>query len=247
MAPIDRGGVLLRPDEVEGRGELGAGKLRKLSEVATANWPPPAPRRAQKRSGSRCSLASTMRPSARTTRAPSSWSAVRPCERPRMPSPPPSVRPAMPTSGPQPAAIVRPCGRARRRRRRAVRRRRSWRPRGRARPRSWGDVDHEPSVDERPAKQWPPLRSAAGSPPRGRARAPRRRRLRVWQRTHRARLDVMEARDRGLARLLVTGAARQEQSPRNAAASLPASRSRAGRGTDREDRRPAGPRAPRHA
>ena len=68
-----------------------------------------APRSAQNSSGSRSSSHPTSRPSASTIRALTSESQVSPCTRPRRPSPPPRVSPAMPTVAPQPAGMVRPC------------------------------------------------------------------------------------------------------------------------------------------
>ena len=87
----------------------GSGSVASTKLVTTPNRHAPAPRSAQNRSPWWCSSQRTIRPSASTTSAASSWSEVSPCRRPRIPSPPPRVRPAMPTVGPQPPAIVRPC------------------------------------------------------------------------------------------------------------------------------------------
>ncbi len=89
---------------------VGAGTDAKTSEVTTPIVPLPPPRSAQNSSGSNSSSQSTIRPSPSTTRAARSASQVSPCARPSTPSPPPSVRPAMPTAGPQPAGIVTPAG-----------------------------------------------------------------------------------------------------------------------------------------
>ena len=86
----------------------GAGTVRNVNEVTIPKRPPPAPRSAQNSSGSRCSSHSTSRPPSATV-APTSESEVSPWRRPMIPSPPPSVSPAIPTSGPQPAGIVTPC------------------------------------------------------------------------------------------------------------------------------------------
>jgi hypothetical protein len=84
-----------------------------------------------------------------------------------MPRPPPRVRPAIPTSGPQPAGIVSPCSSSA-----------SYTSPSRApAPTVARPLDTNtdrigltsitmPSVDERPAKQCPPLRTATGIPSR---------------------------------------------------------------------------------
>ena len=87
----------------------GSGTVSNRSDVTTPNWPPPAPRRPQNKSGSWSSSQSTTLPSASTTCAPMRRSQVSPCLRPRRPIPPPRVRPVMPTVGPHPAGRVRPC------------------------------------------------------------------------------------------------------------------------------------------
>jgi len=87
---------------------VGAGMGRKTSLATTPKWPVPAPRSAQNRSASWYSSQSTTRPLASTTRAPTRRSEVTPCVRPRNPRPPPSVRPAIPTDGQVPPAIVMP-------------------------------------------------------------------------------------------------------------------------------------------
>ena len=88
----------------------GAATVAKASAVTTPKRAPPAPRSAQNRSGSRSASQVTERPSGSVTCAARRASEVSPWRRPRIPSPPPRVRPAMPTSGPQPAGIVTPCG-----------------------------------------------------------------------------------------------------------------------------------------
>ena len=87
---------------------IGSGTVSNRSDVTTPNWPPPAPRRPQNRSGSWSWSQSTTLPSASTTCAPTRRSQVSPCLRPSRPIPPPRVRPAMPTVGPHPAGRVRP-------------------------------------------------------------------------------------------------------------------------------------------
>ena len=86
----------------------GAGTVRKSNEVTTPKLPAPAPRSAQNRSSWWFSSHSRMRPSARTIWARKSWSDVTPYVRPRIPSPPPSARPAIPTGGQVPAGMARP-------------------------------------------------------------------------------------------------------------------------------------------
>ena len=87
----------------------GSGTVRNSNDVTTPRVPAPAPRSAQNRSPSWCSSQRTTRPSARTTSAPIRRSEVTPYFRPRIPSPPPSVRPAIPTEGQVPAGMARPC------------------------------------------------------------------------------------------------------------------------------------------
>ena len=141
------------------------GLVLKSSEVTTPNLPWPAPRSAQNRSLAWPPSHAIADPSARTTRAASSESQVRPWVRPRIPSPPPRVSPAIPTPGPQPAGMVRP-----------------WPPSASYTSPSRApapivatppvtDTDRIgvtsmtiPAPDERPAKQWPPLRGTAGRP-----------------------------------------------------------------------------------
>jgi hypothetical protein len=145
----------------------GSGSVRNTSEVTTPRLPPPAPRSAQNSSWSWWSSQSTTRPSASTTRAASRWSQVSPCVRPRIPSPPPSVSPAIPTVGPQPAGMVSSC---------AASASYTSPSRAPAPILAWPpSTDTErmgrvsttiPSVEERPAKQCPPLRAAVGSPVR---------------------------------------------------------------------------------
>ena len=86
----------------------GAGTGWKTRDVTTPKLPQPAPRSAQNRS-SWCSSHVTTRPSARTISAPTSESEVTLHVRPRMPSPPPSVRPDTPTDGQVPPGMVTPC------------------------------------------------------------------------------------------------------------------------------------------
>ena len=78
---------------------IGSGTVSNRSDVTTPNWPPPAPRRPQNRSGSWSWSQSTTLPSASTTCAPTRRSQVSPCLRPSRPIPPPRVRPVMPTRG----------------------------------------------------------------------------------------------------------------------------------------------------
>jgi len=87
----------------------GAGTGRKTRDVTTPKLPQLAPRSAQNRSSSWCSSHMTTRPSARTISAPASESEVTPYVRPRIPSPPPSVRPDTPTDGQVPPGMVTPC------------------------------------------------------------------------------------------------------------------------------------------
>ena len=97
---------------------------------------------------------------------PASASEVSPYARPSRPSPPPRVRPAMPTVGPQPAGRVRACSCRPRTPAPAVRPRRS----SRARPTAHRDAvqaarsSTTPSVEERPAKQCPPPRGTTCEP-----------------------------------------------------------------------------------
>src|SRR5215216_2512537 len=144
---------------------LGAGTVRNASEVTTPKLPAPAPRRAQNSSGSRVASHSIRRPFARTIWAPIRWSEVTPYFLPRIPSPPPRVSPATPTSGQVPAGMARPC---------------SWSdsytpPRRAPAPTvaTPPETDTEPigvtsmttpRLTERPAKQWPPLRVAHSNP-----------------------------------------------------------------------------------
>ena len=79
-----------------------------VNDVTTPKLPPPAPRSAQKRSGSFAASHVTMRPSASTTVADRSESHVRPNRRPTTPWPPPSVSPLMPTVGHVPTGITAP-------------------------------------------------------------------------------------------------------------------------------------------
>src|SRR5450432_1111561 len=83
--------------------------VRKVNEVTTPKLPPPPPRNAQKRSAlERASQVST-RPSATTTWAERRLSHVRPNLRPSTPTPPPRVKPEMPTVGHEPAGSTTPC------------------------------------------------------------------------------------------------------------------------------------------
>ena len=86
----------------------GAANVFIVNDVTTPRWPPPPPRRAQKRSGSRLGLAVTTRPSASTTFMAVTASLVSPWARVSTPTPPPWVSPAMPTVGQEPPAIPRP-------------------------------------------------------------------------------------------------------------------------------------------
>ena len=84
------------------------GRVRSTSDVTTPKLPAPAPRSAQKSSGSRRSSQVSRRPSAVTMSALARLSHVRPQPRDSTPTPPPSVSPAMPTVGHDPAAIPTP-------------------------------------------------------------------------------------------------------------------------------------------
>ena len=76
-----------------------------MSEVTTPKRAPPAPRSAQQQV--RLVGVDDAPVGEHDLRA-RRLSEVSPCRRPRIPRPPPSVRPAMPTVGPQPAGMVRP-------------------------------------------------------------------------------------------------------------------------------------------
>ena len=65
---LDRGAL---PAKVEG-GRVRRGTVRNVNDVTIPKCPPPAPRSAQKRSGSWCSSHATTRPSASATSAPTS-------------------------------------------------------------------------------------------------------------------------------------------------------------------------------
>ena len=86
----------------------GAATVSKVNDVTMPKLPPPPPRNAQNRSG--CADADTVRdmPSAVTTLADTNRSQVSPYLRDSTPSPPPRVRPAMPTDGQVPAGRHRP-------------------------------------------------------------------------------------------------------------------------------------------
>ena len=71
--------------------------------------PPPGARSAQNSSGSRCSSHSTATLAADGDLRTGERSPGQPVAAAHDPSPPPSVSPAIPTSGPQPAGIVTPC------------------------------------------------------------------------------------------------------------------------------------------
>jgi len=144
----------------------GSGTVSNRSDVTTPNWPPPAPRRAQNKSGCRSWTQSTTVASASTTRAPTRRSQVRPCLRPNRPIPPPKVRLATPTVGPHPAGRVRPwaCSAAYTCCRRAPAPIVAT-PSSATETRSKVDRSSRiPSIDERPAKQCPPPRGARRSP-----------------------------------------------------------------------------------
>src|SRR5215472_5228584 len=105
-----------------------------------------------------------MRPSAKTTSALSKQSQVSPYLRPRIPIPPPSARPVIPTAGPQPAGTVTPCSYS------ASYSSPSRAPAPTAAIRSLTSTQLIgvtsiiiPSVAERPATEWPPHRIDTGS------------------------------------------------------------------------------------
>src|SRR6266536_1926779 len=81
----------------------------KVNEVTMPKLPPPPPRSAQKRSALWFASQVSTCPSATTTWAESRLSQVRPNLRLRTPSPPPSVRPAIPTVAQEPAGSTKPC------------------------------------------------------------------------------------------------------------------------------------------
>ena len=78
------------------------------SNVVTMPKLPPPPRSAQNRSAFSSSLACTSVPSAVTMSAEIRLSQVRPCVRARWPSPPPSVKPAIPVLDTRPPVTARP-------------------------------------------------------------------------------------------------------------------------------------------
>ena len=80
----------------------GIGWTPKENEVTTPKLPPPPPWQAQSRSLSASAEATSWRPSAVTRLTDFRLSAVRPYLRAKTPTPPPSVRPAMPTVGHEP-------------------------------------------------------------------------------------------------------------------------------------------------
>ena len=85
------------------RGEPRGGPEAEPETFATPKLPPPPPRHAQKRSGSCCASALTMRPSAVTTSIPVNWSQVRPTRGTGHPLP-------LPASGPRCRRSDRPGG-----------------------------------------------------------------------------------------------------------------------------------------
>src|SRR6266536_1018148 len=84
------------------------GRVRNCNRVTTPKLPAPPPRNAQNKSAWWRASHSTIWPSARTISALSRLSDVRPNMRPRIPRPPPSVSPAIPTEGHDPPGIVTP-------------------------------------------------------------------------------------------------------------------------------------------
>src|SRR5450756_2558775 len=86
----------------------GAGWVRKLNQAATPKLPPPPPRQAQYRSACSVGLAVSTLPFAVTISTDSRASQVRPYARAVTPTPPPSVRPEMPTVGQEPPGTARP-------------------------------------------------------------------------------------------------------------------------------------------
>src|SRR5947209_14090009 len=86
----------------------GAGTVSKVNDVTMPKLPPPPPRNAQNRSGSADTDTVRDAPSAVTTVADTSRSQVSPYLRDSTPMPPPSVRPAIPTDGQEPAGKHRP-------------------------------------------------------------------------------------------------------------------------------------------
>ena len=142
------------------------GKSRYWKRVTTPKFPPP-PRTAQNRSGCSVSLAISWRPSAVTISTAMSASIVRPCFRTSQPTPPPRVRPAMPTEPVSPKGVARPWAAAasvnsiavRPGCAQAIRASGSMcRPRMSARSRTM-----PPSTVPWPARLWPPPRTASSS------------------------------------------------------------------------------------
>ena len=86
---------------------IGSATVSNRSDVTTPNWPPPAPRRAQNRSGSWSASRSTT-PAVREDDLRAEQAvAGQPVVAPEQAEPPPRVRPAIPTVGPHPAGRVR--------------------------------------------------------------------------------------------------------------------------------------------
>ena len=82
--------------------------MRNVNETAMPKLPPPPPRLAQYRLGLDVALAVRIAPSAVTIRSDSRLSLVSPNARDSTPTPPPRVRPAMPTVAHDPPGTARP-------------------------------------------------------------------------------------------------------------------------------------------
>src|SRR5512146_2673213 len=85
-----------------------AGRVENLKPVTIPNCPAPPPRHAQKRSGCCVLLARSAWPVAVTITSDTRLSHASPHALPEKPCPPPSVRPAIPTVGQEPAGIAAP-------------------------------------------------------------------------------------------------------------------------------------------
>src|SRR5215813_13187543 len=85
------------------------GWVRKVNEVTTPKLPPPPPRQAQNRSAFWVESHVLTWPSAVTICSDFTLSLVSPKARDTTPTPPPRVRPAIPTVGHDPPGTPRPC------------------------------------------------------------------------------------------------------------------------------------------
>ena len=146
---------------------IGSATVSNRSEVTTPNWPPPAPRSAQNRSGSRSWSQSTTLPSASTTRAPSEAVAGQPVPAAEQTDPAAKGEAGDADGGTAPGRQGPTVG---------VQRRVHLSQAGAGpdrgdpvvRPREMPSRPDRsstiPSVEDRPAKQCPPLRAARRSP-----------------------------------------------------------------------------------